>query len=988
MTLSEWQSRLREHFEELRRVRSARVGDKPIFALEHGLEAADREALTVAIRAHIAEAPPLGDHVLPWIVYAAEIGYRYAGDEYWQTFADETHGWEAHGEREWLRDRFRAFHKHFGGAKPSGPWANHFSIICWPITHAILPRDLQRQLAEILYSMRDLFSAELLTSPQALGERIAGRSWNANSRFQNLAQEPLLIGQIATALLLQGAQGSESLILPATLRRIGADLERVRTAREWLRGAQRIAQQRVHFRGLSSSSAPSAAEPRGEPSERAHEQVAALAIEPRLVLRPTGADSWDVLIELPDFSHLIVKFPALLNVLTESRCVVAGSSGRPLARGALLHGPQSVVLRSWPSPSDVLLRFEQPVPKEIEYLLRAECLLRPGPRWLFRIASDGLAYELRSNLVRPGQGYILTSSQGWLKTAPGVTPTRLGCEGIHGARLDVPAAMPREWTQQLEALGLSQAKSVHVWPAGLTAASWDGEGRAEWLTTERPCIGIRPDHAVAAVTVTLGSAAVQCLEIASPDPGSPIFIELPPLSVGVHALRVATRPIGSSDEGQAGWLDVVIREPHAWDPGVGGVGALRIVVDPPAPTLEQLWEGRAAIEILGPVGRQIVPTVSLFERRAETPSVRKRLPPLPLPADAAAWRAHFERHFREAKDVQNLYDPAHTCRLELNGEELGTFSLACEREFSPLRWVVRRRGAGYELSLLDDSGAPTPPKIFNYEFTTPDSPSHLDAAQFSSGYSAPASGGLYRACAGVQERAVILPPAAKSLKPQELGLEPRLQRRPRSIGAVEELLSLTRLWSGARLTGLFSAARRQSVLVALLQEIFVLIGGDNWAAAERRLRAHDGSAALEVLKRAISNKAPGTSFAAKLLLDRALYTAMGTRDRVVQFGSTARHLLQLPAPERTIAMYRGDGVTVVRRRFGPEDWICEFALRLASSPETVQVWAAHQLQNGLEWLLAFPILARAARFLVLAVDRDSPVSAASDGHLYRGWGWQ
>src|SRR5262249_29393163 len=151
------------------------------------------------------------------------------------------------------------------------------------------------------------------------------------------------------------------------------------------------------------------ATPRPAPADRAREQVAALAIEPRLVLRPTGADSWEVLLELPDLSHLLMKFPALRNVLTESRCVVAGSLGPPLARGALLHGPRLVVLRSWPSPKSVLLRFEQPVPAELEYLLSAECLLRPGPQWLFRIASDGLAYELRGNLVRRGQSYVLTS---------------------------------------------------------------------------------------------------------------------------------------------------------------------------------------------------------------------------------------------------------------------------------------------------------------------------------------------------------------------------------------------------------------------------------------------------------------------------------------------------------------------------------------------------------------------------------------------------
>src|SRR3712207_7713201 len=52
-----------------------------------------------------------------------------------------------------------AFKRQFAGATPSGRWAEHFSIIAWPITHAILPRDLQQQLARILYDLRHSFSA-------------------------------------------------------------------------------------------------------------------------------------------------------------------------------------------------------------------------------------------------------------------------------------------------------------------------------------------------------------------------------------------------------------------------------------------------------------------------------------------------------------------------------------------------------------------------------------------------------------------------------------------------------------------------------------------------------------------------------------------------------------------------------------------------------------------------------------------------------------
>src|SRR5262245_34054869 len=125
MTLAEWERRLQQHFADLRRGRLASVGNKPLFALEHGLDPNQLPDLAGEIRVHSKNDPPSTEHSLPWIVYAAELGYGYAGDEYWQTFEEDTPGWVIHGERHWLRERFRWFHDQFGGARPSGAWANH-----------------------------------------------------------------------------------------------------------------------------------------------------------------------------------------------------------------------------------------------------------------------------------------------------------------------------------------------------------------------------------------------------------------------------------------------------------------------------------------------------------------------------------------------------------------------------------------------------------------------------------------------------------------------------------------------------------------------------------------------------------------------------------------------------------------------------------------------------------------------------------------------
>jgi hypothetical protein len=81
---------------------------------------------------------------------------------------------------------------------------------------------------------------------------------------------------------------------------------------------------------------------------------------------------------------------------------------------------------------------------------------------------------------------------------------------------------------------------------------------------------------------------------------------------------------------------------------------------------------------------------------------------------------------------------------------------------------------------------------------------------------------------------------------------------------------------------------------------------------------------------------------------------------------------------------------VVRRvqGVGPEHsaWLAEFALRMASDPVTISAWAGEHVDASVKKLLDVPTLARAARFLVLAVDQQKK-SVAASGEVYAGWGW-
>lgn len=965
--LAYWETRLASHFTELSSLRSTKAPGRPIFALEHGLDMSEIRVLQFAIRAHIANSPPSKKHKLAWVVYAVEIGYGYSGDEYWQTFEEETPGWTIHGDRYWIRDCFRSFQREYGGAKPSGAWAENFSIICWPITHAILPRDLQRQLARILYELRDAFSAEFFESPSTIGEFISARSWNASSRFQNFTQETLLVGQIAAALLLQGELGTASLIHPGTLHRIGEDLERERLAREWLRGARRYAKERAHIRGLVLR--PGLELPFPHLLKEAREEVAKLGIEPRLVLRPvdeTGT-SWKVSLEIPDLTHLLLKFPQTREILADSRCVVAGAIGSPRARGSCLYGVQRVVLARWPHTDEVLLKFEKTDAK-LEYLLRTECLLRPGPSWLFRIASDGLAYELRSLRVRPGERYILVSKESPFALNEHICPIDLQCDGVYGALLNLPTALTSDWEELLMRFGLGQAKTIEVWPAGLAAVVWDGEGHGEWLVSERPCLAIFADHPIDGFIVSMDKNADLSLEVTSITPGVPIFVQLPKLPIGLHKVSVHVRSDPDDEFRAIGDVDVFmrIREVRPWKPGVSPHGPLIVQVEPTLPTLEELWEGQAKITLRGPTGRNVKCSASFFEREANTASITKKLPPIQLPVTPSAWRDHFAKCFCSKSEVQDAYDTARICKLYFTAGELGSFTVRCDREFKSLRWKLRRHGRYHFIRLLNDSGDDTSPALSRFAFETPCVEEKLELAQE---YRTPESGGMYVARIQAFLAAIIVPPAIHGLA--ELKCEPHVDGGTRSIDTLLSFLEIARLWGRAKLPGNpFAATRQREVLCALVRQVFRIVCGENWGIAE--IAVHNVIDGIARMRDRVLRGPEGTIIGEILSSNTSDLVATPCEERSRQFAALVKKTRLVSS------VSSGSEHDMV--------WLSELALRLASDPVDIERWAGERLRMGLTSLLEMPALARAARFFVLAIDHHLR-SHAAPGILYAGWEW-
>jgi hypothetical protein len=248
--LEELDRELRSHFAALRARRDVVSAGAPLFALEHNLDDEFLEFLKGRVREAIQSGPPSGRSPLPYIVYAAEVGYRYE-DEYWPSFEASTPGWLQHGDRYWIRRVFTEFADKYGGARPTGAWGRQFSIISWPITNAILPTDLQRHLARLLADHRHRLSPDLITNPDELGLRLAGHAATTSARFRVFAQNTSLLGLVAASLLL-GDESESPLLERKTLDRIVVDLSAEEESRRWLKAARDTALP-LQLRGQSDS---------------------------------------------------------------------------------------------------------------------------------------------------------------------------------------------------------------------------------------------------------------------------------------------------------------------------------------------------------------------------------------------------------------------------------------------------------------------------------------------------------------------------------------------------------------------------------------------------------------------------------------------------------------------------------------------------------------------------------------------------------------
>lgn len=941
--LKDLQDRLRTHFRSLASARE-RSGF-PVFALEHDLGADELSRINALLRNRIRRRLPLAPHWLLWVIYASEAGYSYKGDEYWSSFEKQTPNWQFH-DRPKIKSYFKRFQKSYNGVVPTGPWAEHFSIIAWPITHSLLPRYLQYQFAKLLYNLRFQLASASALDAGSIGRLLSTHGSHTSTRVQEFLQQEELTGQIVAALLRGESVDTEELIHARTLTRIVADLERVRRSREWLKETRRVVSDT--FKGIGRGTYPPSRTTRTRSDQPGLTDIKRFVIRPDLFLRHAGQGNWSVVLQLKSLRPLAAENPQLRSFLDSTRCRLNGASDwKPT--GWLLSGDRKGAIRRWPDGSNPLIHFERPN-LLMQHLLHSEYRLQTGPIWLFRIGSDGIARHVASRTVRPAHDYIVVTDRTMPRGLPGSSPCALQCEGVRAFRLSIPDQVTTETTASLKESRLHVARTIHVWPAGLPGRGWDGDGRTEWLTSESPCFGIAPDHPVDALTFRFNGGPERVLD--TPPQGVPMFVRLPPQPAGNYMLTVEAHrspelDCAVSTPPAAGYARLAVREPEPWISGIASHAGLIVTTDPYDASLDIFWRNELNLSVTGPKDYAVRFHVSLHAADGRKILSEPVGPPMDLPIAPDAWRHAFAK-FVDNENRAWKYLEAATCTLEIKGESLGTSSHTFDHAPSPLRWLMHSQRRQTIIRLVDDTGLhDSLPEIKFYTMERPLDATQLDPESARAGLTVPPPGGLFLArLSSFSDAAVVsVPPRRPGL--QDLGVVSDVHVS-QSPTALRNTFKLLRHWRDARQTGFLANFKHRQVMHSITDSIFAAICGETWVTVEKTyVEGPTSQTSIQSLEARV--------------------------DKRTQFGRQLRQH-SLSGNTETAAATRFAALAL-RYGISRDRDLCSFALRFASHP--LDVLSDPRLDDRIAQLAQNPALLRGARLLSLLRKRHRGAPAAT-----------
>jgi hypothetical protein len=696
--LEEAQNDLQARFTALVAVR--RSLGHPVYAIEHGFNEQRIDQLREAASLELRQFGIRAKHWLVWMALAAEAGYRYEGDEYWPEFEFSYGEWRNQTDRSTIRSKFEQFRVQFGGPQPVGDWAQHFSIIAWPIANAVLPKYLQPHFAEHLFHQRFALVDAIHHGPCAVGSLLKDRYRGYSSRFEIFLKQTELTGQIVLALRDQDVGGEQSRIAPDVLARIVRDLGRKSISRTQLQSARKIfsARQAYVAPGLRPSGAPPSAQ-----SDNA-------ALRPsRLAARLEGSVVKIGLI-FANVGARLKQEGLSRDLLSSVRICLPGSKQWEPGSALLTYADRDRILEELPQNGIPLVKIECPNP-QLRASLESLFTLPPRATQLLKREFDGLYREREMRQVRTGCAYLLVRHEP-LDNATLSVIGAIQCQsltrGAYVYALEIGSHLSHAQRVALESIYVSNVVGIAVEPVGLMARP-DDEGFPVWLSSEAIFLSFAADHECDGLEVVLDAEPPRRLVAER----GRAFFSIEDVSPGRHSLTIRAVDRHGAVGGPPAEFEFGVRNPEPWQAGMRGKSGFRLALDPPKAKLEALLDHSASITLIGPPDRPAHWTLETFDaagvlqQRVDGGNLR-------LGASPQDIGSHIDRLRKKASDA---IDSAHRVDIILAIGELGRQALSFETDISPVRWSYDPTAT--KIRLIDETDEVEPLGLYRYAFERP-----------------------------------------------------------------------------------------------------------------------------------------------------------------------------------------------------------------------------------------------------------------------------
>jgi hypothetical protein len=872
--LTDLQTRLDQHFRSLRAEREGL--SYPVYALEHGLEPAEINELRLSLSYDLNRSRSMRkQHWLLWTVVAAEIGYSYEGEEFWQSFSAQVPLWQRFGNRNTIRDWFETFAKTYSGFIPQGRWAKHFGIIAWPISHSILPRDLQAHFARLLYDIRFDLARQANLGVERVEQLLAARDPSGSSRFNDLLEQTQLLARVVLALRDEDVQGAVQPIYPPTLARLVSDIGAKRSAREWLKEATRVIKDaRFDASGMSGN--------RAAPAQQTGLGVGPL--KPTLVAKRSDDGKCQIAIALPNLTALAAACGVDGSQLKKSRVrLFDGSAFWP---GQAIHSLSSKerVVSRLPDPFDSPVLEWKGLPTNSLSALAPHMVLVGKPPWLLRRQEDGLFRQSLSRRARPGQSYLLL---GFEPTDPVVSEalTMEVCDGVpgvnvHAFSLDAHVSMKAQ--RALLKLGISYSLRARVSPLGMLPR-WQPDGRSSlWLADQEVMLRLSADFDVAGYIVSVDGKRTHL----STDARGEVLISVGVLPIGEHAIEVEARPSSPDLKTvETETFFVEVGAPVPWRYVGGNKTGFSATLDPQEASFEEVMSGSASIAITGPSERTAKVRVCLYDANGHQGAVHD-LGQLKLSVDDTVMKRFFNKLMNEVFLEDILSAPR--VDLVFHVEELGVSRIRIQQQVKPFRWKTQVIGGKTKVRLIDESGE-SDVSVFRLGMQDPARQISIDHAACLDGFELEYPGALL--CVtheGKEFRTLIsVPSSAKISSLLGLGMGVNIFQdvplpRPEKVGT---LIRASRAWSQAGMLGPLAVHRKAAILEAIDRRIAQTMCGPDWA--NQILGRDFGPLAPKTKERLIRDVGGSQGFAARIC-EQSWDPKLGVDTLKVRFGEIAR----------------------------------------------------------------------------------------------------